>query len=71
MRERVTVLVAMAANAAIAVVKAVAGVLTGSAALLAEAAHSFADTGNQVLLLTSLELGALVWLLYALRRRLA
>jgi cation diffusion facilitator family transporter len=56
-RERVTVLVAMAANAAIAVVKAIAGVLTGSAALLAEAAHSFADTGNQVLLLTSLELG--------------
>jgi cation diffusion facilitator family transporter len=56
-RERVTVLVAMAANAAIAVVKAVAGVLTGSAALLAEAAHSFADTGNQVLLFTALELG--------------
>jgi cation diffusion facilitator family transporter len=51
------VLVAMAANAAIAIVKAVAGVLTGSAALLAEAAHSFADTANQVLLLTSLELG--------------
>jgi cation diffusion facilitator family transporter len=56
-RERVTVLVAMAANAAIAIVKAIAGVLTGSAALLAEAAHSFADTANQVLLLTSLELG--------------
>jgi cation diffusion facilitator family transporter len=47
----------MAANAAIALVKAVAGVLTGSAALLAEAAHSIADTTNQVVLPTSLELG--------------
>ena len=47
----------MAANAAIAIVKAAAGILTGSAALLAEAAHSIADTTNQVLLLTSLELG--------------
>jgi divalent metal cation (Fe/Co/Zn/Cd) transporter len=32
--------------AAVAVVKAIAGVLTGSAALLAEAAHSIADTTN-------------------------
>jgi cation diffusion facilitator family transporter len=55
--ERATVLVAMAANVAIAVVKGIAGVLTGSAALLAEAAHSVADTTNQGFLLTSLALG--------------
>jgi cation diffusion facilitator family transporter len=55
--ERRTVLVAMAANAAIALVKGVTGAFTGSAAMLAEAAHSVADTVNQGLLLTSLELG--------------
>ncbi len=50
-------IVAMAANAAIALVKGAAGAITGSAAMLAEAAHSVADTVNQGLLLTSLELG--------------
>jgi cation diffusion facilitator family transporter len=55
--ERKTVLVAMAANAAIAIVKGAAGALTGSAAMLAEAAHSVADTVNQGLLLASLALG--------------
>lgn len=45
-----TVLVAMAANAAIAIAKSVAAVATGSASMVAEAAHSWADTGNQVLL---------------------
>lgn len=55
--ERKTVLVALAANAAIAAAKGVAGVLTGSAALLAEAAHSVADTINQIFLLVSLSLG--------------
>ncbi|HEY6422585.1 MAG TPA: cation diffusion facilitator family transporter [Pseudonocardiaceae bacterium] len=49
-----TVVVALAANAAIAVMKAVAGVLTGSAALLAEAAHSVADTSTEGLLLAAL-----------------
>jgi cation diffusion facilitator family transporter len=48
-----TVLVALAANAAIAVAKAVAGLLTGSAALLSEAAHSVADCGTEVFLLTA------------------
>jgi cation diffusion facilitator family transporter len=38
-------------NVVIAVVKAVAAVLTGSGAMLAEALHSFSDCGNQVLLL--------------------
>jgi cation diffusion facilitator family transporter len=49
-----TVWVAIAANAAIALVKAVAGVIGGSSALVAEAAHSVADTSNQGLLLVSL-----------------
>jgi cation diffusion facilitator family transporter len=51
---RTTVLVAGGANVFVAIIKAVAGVLTGSSALLAEAAHSAADTLNQVFLLTSL-----------------
>jgi len=54
---RKTVLVAVAANATIATVKGVAGVLSGSSALLAEAAHSVADTTNQLLLLVSIGLG--------------
>jgi cation diffusion facilitator family transporter len=49
-----TVLVATAVNALIAVLKFVAGLLTGSAAMLAEAAHSVADTSTELLLLTAL-----------------
>jgi cation diffusion facilitator family transporter len=49
-----TVVLALSANAAIAVTKAVAGVLTGSAAMLAEAAHSVADTSTEGLLLAAL-----------------
>ncbi|MBK1783912.1 cation diffusion facilitator family transporter [Prauserella cavernicola] len=49
-----TVLLAGAANLAIAVLKAIAGVITGSAAMLSEAAHSVADTFTEVLLLTAL-----------------
>jgi cation diffusion facilitator family transporter len=48
--------VAFAVNASIAVLKGVAGVLTGSSATLAEAAHSVADTANQGLLRLSLSL---------------
>ncbi|MET0782689.1 MAG: cation diffusion facilitator family transporter [Leifsonia flava] len=47
----VTVLVAFAANVLIAVAKSVAAVITGSASMVAEAAHSWADAGNEVLLL--------------------
>jgi cation diffusion facilitator family transporter len=47
----VTVLVAFGADLMVALAKSVAAVLTGSASLLAEAAHSWADTGNQVFLL--------------------
>lgn len=46
----VTVVVAFAANLLIALAKSVAAVITGSASLLAEAAHSWADAGNEVFL---------------------
>ena len=54
---RRTVLVALAANASIAVAKLVAGLVSGSSAILAECAHSVADTMNQVFLLYSLATG--------------
>jgi cation diffusion facilitator family transporter len=53
-----TVLVAFAANLAIAVAKLAAGLVSGSSSMLAEAAHSLADTLNQVFLLTSLKVAA-------------
>lgn len=46
-----TVLVAFAANLTIAAAKTAAAVLSGSASMLAEAAHSWADTGNEVFLM--------------------
>jgi cation diffusion facilitator family transporter len=46
-----TVIVAFAANALIAIAKTLASVVTGSASMVAEAAHSWADTGNEVFLL--------------------
>ena len=51
-------LVAVSANATIAVVKGIAGAISGSSSLLAEAAHSVADTSNQLMLLVSISLGA-------------
>jgi cation diffusion facilitator family transporter len=45
------VLIAFGANIVIAVAKSVAAILTGSASILAEAAHSWADAGNEVFLL--------------------
>jgi cation diffusion facilitator family transporter len=48
-----TVAVALTANAALAVAKSVAAVVTGSAAMVAEAAHSWSDTGNEVFLLVA------------------
>jgi cation diffusion facilitator family transporter len=48
--------VALAANLGIAVAKITAGLLSGSSAMLAEGAHSIADTTNQVFLLISLRL---------------
>ncbi|MFD5073946.1 cation diffusion facilitator family transporter [Streptomyces sp. NPDC058371] len=53
-RTRVTVLVALGANLLIAVAKAVGGLISGSPALLSEAAHSVADSLNEVFLLAAL-----------------
>jgi cation diffusion facilitator family transporter len=49
-----TVLVALFVNLGIAAAKGVATVITGSAAMAAETAHSVADTANQIFLLTAL-----------------
>jgi cation diffusion facilitator family transporter len=49
-----TVVIALLANVFIAVAKLVAGVVSGSTAMLAEAAHSAADSINEVLLAVSL-----------------
>ncbi|MGW4910538.1 cation diffusion facilitator family transporter [Streptomyces sp. NPDC004270] len=49
-----TVFVALAANLVIAAAKAVGGVVAGSPALLSEAAHSVADSLNEVFLLAAL-----------------
>src|SRR5215831_15154571 len=46
-----TVLVALVANILIAAAKSAAAAVTGSASLVAEAAHSWADSGNEVFLL--------------------
>ncbi len=54
---RKTILAALGANLAIAIAKLAAGMIGNSAAMLAEAAHSIADTMNQVFLLVSLSLG--------------
>jgi cation diffusion facilitator family transporter len=51
------VLVAIAANALIALAKLAGGMISGSAAMLAEAAHSVADTTDQCFLLVSIALG--------------
>ncbi|MEV6781357.1 cation diffusion facilitator family transporter [Streptomyces sp. NPDC051098] len=53
-RTRITVLVALAANLVIAAAKAVGGLVTASPALLSEAAHSVADSVNEVFLLVAL-----------------
>lgn len=45
---------AFGANLGIAVAKTVAALLTGSSSMLAESLHSYADTGNQLLLLLGL-----------------
>jgi cation diffusion facilitator family transporter len=54
---RRTVIVAGVANIFVGVIKLAAGLLTGSSAMLAEAAHSAADTLNQAFLLTSVHRG--------------
>lgn len=46
-----TVIVALTANAVIAVLKTIVAAITGSASMVAEAAHSWADTGNEIFLM--------------------
>jgi cation diffusion facilitator family transporter len=46
-----TVFIAFSTNLAIAAAKSLAALASGSASMLAEAAHSWADTGNEVFLL--------------------
>ncbi|WP_018656244.1 cation diffusion facilitator family transporter [Actinomadura flavalba] len=53
-----TVFLAFAANLGIAIAKIIAAVLTGSASMAAEAAHSVADTFNEVLLMVGLRRSA-------------
>jgi cation diffusion facilitator family transporter len=49
-----TILIALAANVVIAIAKLIAGLMSGSTALLAESAHSLADASNEILLGISL-----------------
>ncbi len=53
-----TVVVALVANGLVAIAKTVAALLSGSASMVAEAAHSWADTGNEVFLLVAERRGA-------------
>ncbi|PZF63620.1 cation transporter [Curtobacterium sp. MCPF17_047] len=53
-----TVLIAFGANLLVAIAKSVAAMLTGSASMVAEAAHSWADTGNEIFLLIAERRGA-------------
>ena len=48
-----TVLVAFLMNVLVAVAKSVAAAVTGSASMVAEAAHSWADSGNEIFLMTA------------------
>ncbi len=48
-----TVLIAFGANLVVAIAKSWAAMITGSASLVAEAAHSWADTGNEIFLIVA------------------
>ena len=52
------ILYALVANGAIAIAKSIAAFFTGSGSMLAEAIHSFADCGNQILLFIGLKQSA-------------
>jgi cation diffusion facilitator family transporter len=65
---RRTVLVALAANVGVAGAKLGAAAITGSSAMFAEAVHSVADSGNEILLLVAQRRGgreAYFWALLA------
>ncbi|MCM3778886.1 cation diffusion facilitator family transporter [Microbacterium hydrocarbonoxydans] len=53
-----TVIIAFLANVLVAIAKTVAAVLTSSASMVAEAAHSWADAGNEIFLLIADRHGA-------------
>jgi cation diffusion facilitator family transporter len=53
---RTAVVAALLGNLALAILKAVAAAVTGSAAMLAETFHSCADTGNQALLFVGMRM---------------
>nr|WP_296765991.1 cation diffusion facilitator family transporter [Rhodococcus sp. (in: high G+C Gram-positive bacteria)] len=53
-----TVVIAFVANLGVAIAKTVAAFLTGSASMVAEASHSWADTGNEIFLLVANKRGA-------------
>ena len=55
---RTAVLAALLGNLALAILKAVAAAMTGSAAMLAETFHSCADTGNQALLFVGMRMAS-------------
>ncbi|WP_446663660.1 cation diffusion facilitator family transporter [Flexivirga sp. B27] len=46
-----TVVIALVANTLVAIAKTIAAIITASASLVAEAAHSWADAGNEIFLL--------------------
>ena len=48
-----TVLIALGANLLVALAKSVASLITGSASMVAESAHSWADFGNEIFLLVA------------------
>jgi cation diffusion facilitator family transporter len=50
-----SILFALVANTSIAIAKGIAAAITGSGAMLAEAVHSVADAGNQLLLILGLK----------------
>lgn len=53
-----TVVIAFGANLGVAIAKTAAAILTGSASMVAEAAHSWADTGNEIFLLVANKRGS-------------
>lgn len=54
----VTVIIAFAMNILVAIAKTVAAAITGSASMVAESAHSWADAGNEIFLLIAERRGA-------------
>lgn len=53
-----TVIIAFVANVLVAIAKTIAALITGSAAMVAEATHSWADAGNEIFLLIADRQGA-------------